>query len=135
MAGRDKFTHTVSFAGKEPGLRDQMPLSLQRVSALCPSFEAASDPFLAAQRRDLEKSEGQRREESGSGSMMVKRQRLSPKLRPKHDHAPIRASFNQAWFQEHRAARLEQFKAERRHNAQTKARVLERPKSGRAWIR
>jgi len=64
----------------------------------------------------LQKSKKQRREEGERGSDMVKQDSPYLKLRPKCELEPKRASFNQAWLKEQRAAMLAQYHSERMSN-------------------
>ena len=91
-------------------------------------FEQNRDPLLNAQRSDLTKSEAERREDADRAerraSLMVKRQRPEPALKPSRAlaHGPDRAAFEQSWtreqdgarhaaLEEERIARREAFKA------------------------
>jgi hypothetical protein len=74
-------------------------------------FDNARDPLIAAQKRDLEKSEAQRRFEQSrrtdSGSDMIRRDQPKPVLKPSPSLSmgPDRAAFSRAWWDEHRSAR------------------------------
>ncbi len=70
------------------------------------SFDMNRDPYIAAQLRDMEKSESQRREEQTGGSSMVQADKLSFVLKPpKHIRkASDRASFSKKWNAEQRAS-------------------------------
>lgn len=125
MAARDKAESRLSFAGRDPELRIQTPVSLRRLRALRIPFDHARDPSISAQLKALEKTESQRREEQGQGSKMVKLHKPFPELKPKEEGTPLRASFNRAWLSEQRAAMLERFKAERAHRAQHEERGYE----------
>lgn len=87
-----------------PGHKLELPESLRRVKAVTPQFDHARDPLISAQLKEMEKTESQRREAQGRGSLMVKSDRPFPELRPKHERALIRAAFNQAWLKEQRNA-------------------------------
>ena len=112
MTAHDKRHSRASYAGREPGLSQGIPASLRGWRALRAGFDHARDPFISAKLKAMEKTESQRREEAGSGSGMVKMQRPFPDLRPKQEQGPLRASFNQAWLREQRAARLAQLARE-----------------------
>ncbi len=91
----------------ETDFLQQLPPSLkQRRGEALESFAHARDPFYSLQLKAMQKTEAQRREESGNGSMMVKLHKPFPELRPKHTLEPLRHSFNQAWLRERRAAHM-----------------------------
>lgn len=75
------------------------------------AFDNARDPLIAAQKRDMGKSEAQRRFEltrrDESGSRMVQQDRPKPVLKPSPALAmgSDRAAFNRAWWDEHRSTR------------------------------
>ena len=117
----DNASHSVgSFAGSQPDLAQNAPVNLRELRALRVPFDHARSPEISMQLNDLQKSEKQRREEGDRGSDMVKQDSPYPELRPKHELKPKRASFNQAWLKEHRAAQLAQYKTERMSNQQEK---------------
>lgn len=113
MAGRDKQASRMSYAGRDPDLSRGTPDSLRYTRPVHIPFDHARCTYISKQLNDQGKTETQRREESGRGSLMVKLHRPSPELRPKHELGPIRSAFNQAWFREQRAAQLEYLKAQR----------------------
>ena len=119
-----------SYAASDPELRKGMPESLRNASPVRSPFDHARDPLISAQLRDMEKTEAQRREESGRGSLMVKMDKPFPDLRPKHEREPLRQSFNQAWLREQRAARMEQYKAEEAAIAREKAELSQEQRPG-----
>lgn len=75
------------------------------------TFDNVRDPLIAVQKRDLGKSEAQRRFElsrrSDQGSDMIRRDQAKPVLKPSPALAmgPDRAAFNRAWSSEDRSAR------------------------------
>lgn len=113
MAGRDKQTSRVSYAGRDPVLSRVSPDSLRNTRPVQTPFDHARCPFVSKQLNDQGKSEAQRRGESGRGSTMVKLHRPFPELRPRFEEGLIRSAFNQAWFREQRAAQLQRLKAQR----------------------
>ena len=106
-----------SFAGSDPALRRDLPQSLREQRPSRTPFEYARDPLKEAQHRAAQKTEAQRREESGGGSRMVKLHRPLPVLRPRFAPGPIRGVFDEAWLKEQRTARCARYQAER--NAQS----------------
>lgn len=107
MAAADN-PRIASFAGRHPELSQGTPGDLR----IRRSFEEARDPLVKAQWEALEKSEAQRREDSGDGSSMVKKDHPFPELRPDDHYLQKRSSFNEAWLREARAARMKQYAAE-----------------------
>lgn len=105
MARSDKPHATKrSYSATHPELSGDMPDSLRNAPRSREQFDQARDPLIALQIRAMQKTESQRREESAGGSEMIKLHKPFPELRPKHEKAPLRDSFNQAWMREHRAA-------------------------------
>lgn len=107
--GSYSHAHRADLPGGEPRFYASAPQSRE-------AFDKARDPLIAAQKRDLGKSEAQRRFElsrrsdSGQhdqGSGMIRREQPKPVLKPSPALAmgPDRAAFNRAWWDEHRAAR------------------------------
>lgn len=135
MARRGKSPSRLSYAGQEPGLRQGTPVSLSRLRAVRPEFDRNRDPYVRAQLKAMEKTESQRRGESGRGSGMVRLHRPFPELRPKYEQGPIRASFNQAWLKEQREAQLVRFEAERANDGKRTEAALDRPCQTRARTR
>lgn len=131
MAGCDSPPSRLSYAWQNPALRKDAPVSLRELRALRVPFDHARDPYISAQLKAMEKTEAQRREEGGRGSMMVKRHRPFPELRPRNEDRPIRAAFNQAWFREQRAAKLAHYRAQAQEKAPTAARPGPAPQRGR----
>ena len=119
MAARAKRENRLSFAGRDPALSRGTPDSLRDARPARPPFDHARCPYVSAQIKDAEKTEAQRRTESGRGSTMVRLHRPFPELRPKHERGPIKASFNQAWLKEQRAAQMARFQRQARANEQT----------------
>ena len=103
----------VSYAWRDPALRADAPLRLQRQRVLREAFDHARDPLISAQHRAMEQTESQRRGASERGSSMVGTDRPYPELRPKQEPGPKRAAFDRAWLREHRAARLAQYREQR----------------------
>lgn len=103
----------ISYAARKQGLREQMPESLRRAGSTRRPFDDARDPWLRKQREAERKTETQRRE-TGDGSEMIKLHKPFPELRPKHERAPIRESFNRAWLREENAARMKQYDTQAR---------------------
>ncbi|PUB90895.1 MAG: hypothetical protein DBP01_05220 [gamma proteobacterium symbiont of Ctena orbiculata] len=97
-----------------PGHKLELPESLRRVKAVTPQFDHARDPLISAQLKAMDQTESQRRKAQGRGSLMVKSDRPFPELRPKHERAPIRATFNQAWLKEQRDACMALFDQQRK---------------------
>lgn len=124
MSGRGKQASRMSHAGRDPVLSRGTPDSLRYTRPVHTPFDHARCPYISRQLKDQGKSEAQRREESGRGSLMVKLHRPFPELRPKYEEGPIRSAFNQAWFREQRAAQLQRLKAQRQA-AQRKNRLSE----------
>jgi hypothetical protein len=113
MAGAAKAVSRASFSWGEPDLRRDAPESLRGARPVRSPFDHARCPYVSAQLKAAAKTEAQRREESGRGSLMVKLHRPFPDLRPRNENQPIREAFNAAWLKEDRAARLAQFRKER----------------------
>jgi hypothetical protein len=113
VAGNAKPARRASYAGTEPGLQENTPAGLRTEGPLRPRFDPVRDPLIAAQLKDMGKTEKERREETGRGSAMVRADRPHPELRPKDEDRPLRAAFDQAWLREQRAAQLAHFKQER----------------------
>jgi hypothetical protein len=113
MAGRVKQASRMSHAGRDPVLSRGTPDSLRYTRPVHTPFDHARCPYVSRQLNDQGKSEAQRREESGRGSLMVKLHRPFPELRPKYEEGPIRSTFNQAWFREQRAAQREYMRTQR----------------------
>ncbi len=112
-----------SFAGTHPDFRDDVPESFKQAPYLTRDFNNARDPLIKQQIEDMQKTESQRREErSGGGSTMIKRQKPHLELKPNHTgaHPATRQSFNQAWLQEQRSARMNNFEEERIKRKQQK---------------
>ena len=114
MAGRARATHAKERAGSaftalKAEARYRLPDRLERAGSITNSFDQARDPYIRAQLDDLAKTESQRRAENGRIPQMVKRHRPFPELRPRHETAPLRQAFNNAWLQEQRAAILARF--------------------------
>ncbi|MES9971750.1 MAG: hypothetical protein ABW092_17080 [Candidatus Thiodiazotropha sp.] len=112
MSGRGKQASRMSHAGRDPVLSRGTPDSLRYTRPVHTPFDHARCPYISRQLKDQGKSEAQRREGSGRGSLMVKLHRPFPELRPKYEEGPIRSAFNQAWFREQRAAQLQRLKAQ-----------------------
>ncbi|MEW8072639.1 MAG: hypothetical protein AB2826_19660 [Candidatus Thiodiazotropha sp.] len=113
MTGRGKQASRMSYAGRDPALSRGTPDGLRDTRPVHTPFDHARCPYISRQLKDQSKSEAQRRDESGRGSLMVKLHRPFPELRPKYEEGPVRSAFNQAWFREQRAAQLKSFKAQR----------------------
>lgn len=113
MSRSTKQHSRLSYAGRDPKLLKDTPAHLRAQSPAKGEFDQVRDPLYAAQLRDMKKTESQRREEQGRGSLMVKLHKPFPELRPKHEDAPLRSSFNRAWLREQRAAALAYLQAQR----------------------
>ncbi|GEM_PF-1430727 len=111
MAAHDKAGTDIIYSSREARLRQNVPSRLRNAGHVRPSFDNARDPLIKAQRKDLEKTEGKRREDGG-GSKMVKLHKPFPELRPKHDLSQSRETFNKNWLSEHRRAQMKQFEAQ-----------------------
>lgn len=98
--------------------------TLAKVPHLRKAFDTSRDIYIAAQIRDLEKSETQRREEqTGRGSGMIEKDKAAPAYRP---HGKIReavdgASFNKQWMSEQRDAAFEATKSKTTEQAPSPA--------------
>jgi len=83
--------------------------TLARLPHLRKAFDTSRAPYVAAQIRDLEKTESQRREEqTGRGSSMIEKDKAAPAYRP---HGKIRdavdgRAFNGQWMKEQREAAM-----------------------------
>lgn len=115
-------THAKSFAASHadlPGDANAFEASAPNVSA---DFDRNRDPSIAAQLRDADKTEAERR-----GSQMVKEDRPRPAPRPSPSLAlgPDSSAFQARWEGEKesaaRAARKAEFKAERQAQAPSRA--------------
>ena len=93
-------------------LRAQAPKCLRLTQRVGVQFDYARDPSIARQLEDERKTESQRRGSQGRDSLMIKLHQPFPELRPKHMQGPLRASFNRAWLQEQRSARMSAFRAQ-----------------------
>ncbi|GAB4182355.1 MAG: hypothetical protein Tsb002_03520 [Wenzhouxiangellaceae bacterium] len=102
--------HHISYAASVPELRARLPPAFRQTGTTCREFDRVRDPLIAAQLKDLNKSEAQRRGEQGRGSLMVKLHQPFPELKPKDHHSVLRAQFNQDWVQEQRAAVIAQYR-------------------------
>ncbi len=102
--GSYSYANRADLPGGEPRFYASAPKSRE-------AFDNARDPLIAEQKRDLGKSEAQRRFEQSrrtdSGSDMIRRDQPKPVLKPSPalSMGPDRAAFNRAWSDEHRAAR------------------------------
>lgn len=104
--GVGSYSHAnrANLPGGEPSFYASAPKARE-------AFDNARDPLIAVQKRDLGKSEAQRRFElsrrTDSGSDMIRREQPKPVLKPSPalSMGPDRAAFNRAWSDEHRAAR------------------------------
>jgi len=102
--GSYSYANRADLPGGEPSFYSAAPKSRE-------AFDNVRDPLIAEQKRDLGKSEAQRRFEQSrrtdSGSDMIRRDQPKPVLKPSPSLSmgPDRAAFNRAWSDEHRAAR------------------------------
>lgn len=96
--------YSTSYAGRHPDFSQGTPVSLKKLQPLREPFDQTRDPLYKKQLEALEKTEAQRREETETGSQMVKLHKPFPDLRPRNDQSQIRRTFNQAWLREHRRA-------------------------------
>lgn len=113
---------TTSFAGKHQELAEDTPASFHKVPSHRHEFDHVRDPYISKQLKALEQTEAQRRgdsERTGRGSEMVKLDKPFPELRPAHENAPIRETFNRAWLREQRAARMADFDRQREQQRAT----------------
>lgn len=99
-----------SFAGSQSNLPGQDTIR-ENAGSLRNSFEKERCEYNAKQVADIGKTEAERRKESTEiaerrESFMVKRQQPAPVLRPSPElaHGSDRATFNQRWEQEGKAA-------------------------------
>ena len=113
----------------------KLPPSLLHAGPLRRSFDHARDPYISTQIKDLEKSEAQRREETGRGSMMVKLHKPFPELRPKNETKPLRQAFNSAWLKEQREAMMSRFESEQKHQEKNTDYVRSEPNITRGYER
>ena len=102
-----------SYAGSHPDLKRGMSDRLKRTQPVTGVFEDERDPVHRAHLKSMRKTESQRREESGRGSLMVKLQRPFPELKPRHDYGVKRSRFNQDWLKEQRAAKRAMYSMQR----------------------
>jgi len=121
--GDELSPQTTSFSGKHPDFANDVPDSFRNAPLQRRKFDYARDPYIAKQLEAMELTEAQRRGDSerSGGSEMVKRDKPHPELRPEHEQAPIRETFNRAWLREQREARLnelERQRAERRESSE-----------------
>lgn len=105
----------TSFSGKHPDFANDVPDSFRKAPAHRREFDLVRDPYIAKQIRAMELTEAERRGDSerSGGSEMVKRDKPFPQLRPEHEQAPIRETFNRAWLREQREARLADLERQR----------------------
>lgn len=109
--GSYSYANRADLPGGEPSFYASAPKARE-------TFDNARDPLIAAQKRDLGKSEAQRRFEltrrQDSGSDMIRRDQAKPVLKPSPALAmgPDRAAFNRAWSSEDRSARKKNRNAE-----------------------
>ena len=102
--GSYSYANRANLPGGEPSFTASAPKARD-------DFDNARDPLIATQKRDLGKSEAQRRFEltrrEGQGSDMIRRDQPKPVLKPSPALAmgPDRAAFSRAWWDEHRTAR------------------------------
>jgi hypothetical protein len=102
--GSYSYANRADLPGGEPRFYANAPKTRE-------AFDNARDPLIAEQKRDLEKSEAQRRFEQSrrtdSGSDMIRRDQPKPVLKPSPSLSmgPDRAAFSRAWWDEHRSAR------------------------------
>lgn len=102
--GSYSYANRADLPGGEPGFYASAPKARD-------AFDNARDPLIAAQKRDMDKSEAQRRFEltrrDESGSRMVQQDQPKPVLKPSPalSMGPDRLAFTRAWTDEHRAAR------------------------------
>ena len=106
--GSYSYANRANLPGGEPRFYSAAPKSRE-------AFDNARDPLIAEQKRDLGKSEAQRRFEQSRrtdsgldrGSDMIRRDQPKPVLKPSPalSMGPDRAAFNRAWSDEHRATR------------------------------
>jgi len=113
---REVSLRTTSFSGKHPELAGEIPASFRQAPPHRQQFDHARDPTVSKQLKAMELTESQRRGESergGRGSEMVKLDKPFPELRPEHERAPIRETFNRAWLREQREARMADYERQR----------------------
>lgn len=106
--GSYSYANRADLPGGEPRFYASAPKTRE-------AFDNARDPLIAEQKRDLGKSEAQRRFEQSRrtdsgldrGSDMIRRDQPKPVLKPSPSLSmgPDRAAFSRAWWDEHRAAR------------------------------
>ncbi|GKS69790.1 hypothetical protein W03_17940 [Nitrosomonas sp. PY1] len=113
--GDELSTQTTSFSGKHPDFANDVPDSFRNAPLQRREFDYARDPYIAKQLNAMELTEAQRRGDSerSGGSEMVKRDKPHLELRPEHEQAPIRETFNRAWLREQREARLNELERQR----------------------
>lgn len=119
---------TTSFSGKHPDFANDVPDSFRNAPLQRREFDYARDPYIAKQLNAMELTEAQRRGESerGGGSEMVKRDKPHPELRPDHEQAPIRETFNRAWLREQREARLNELERNRAQRRESPEHSMQR---------
>lgn len=79
--------------------RDGLPSSLNQATSPRQPFEHARDPYLKNYQAHMQKSEKERRDSVGNGSLMVQMDKPFPELKPSNQNAKgaLRQSFNQRW--------------------------------------
>lgn len=104
----------ITYAANDPSLSGDMPESFSHAPPMTQHFNDAGDPLAKASREAMDKSERERREESGV-PRMVKLHKPFPELKPEHERAqgPQRTRFNNDWLKEQRDMRLAEFADER----------------------
>jgi len=101
--GSYSYANRADLPGGEPSFYANAPKTRE-------AFDNARDPLIAEQKRDLGKSEAQRRFEQSrrtdSGSDMIRRDQPKSVLKPSPalSMGPDRAAFSRAWWDEHRSA-------------------------------
>ncbi len=112
MAAHDSENSRISFSMREPSLRDCAPPSLQRAGSIRSQFETRKLGNTLSQ-ENHPGSDFCRREDSGSGSQMIKSQKPFPELKPRNSYELKKVFFDQAWLREQRQAQLDHFSVQR----------------------
>jgi len=102
----------ISYAGVDSQLVNRLPHTLKQDARVTPTFEFEANPQRREERRAMELTEKQRRDEQDPGSMMVKLHKPFPNPKPKNHIGVLRSHFNQQWFQEMRRAQMQSYETQ-----------------------
>ncbi|MGH1439764.1 MAG: hypothetical protein ACRBBR_06610 [Cellvibrionaceae bacterium] len=107
---RSRMSVGTSYSGRHPDLAHGMPVALRKASRLSYPFSNAHDPYLKKQREAMQKTEEQRREEAGSGLLIVPLNKPFPVLKPKLSGERLRQTFNRNILKEQQRDVIAYFK-------------------------